>query len=162
MKRLSKLMMLLFLYSIFMAPAGCGVQKEEQEKLVSELRDAKIELTETKSEFNQTKAELEKIKNELKSEIARCVQIEKALSEKYSSLIISFEQLSKEKQNMESKAVSARNEALYLRDKMDELIHGIRKVTEELNLVKTANKTLCDQMDALAKEKNQLQEISGQ
>ena len=169
MKRLAIFMVLLCMPGLFFALPGCGVSKEEQERLVSELgkikaelQDARAELTRADSELKQTRAALAKITEDLKNENARCFQMEKSFNEKHNALIISVELLKKEKRKLASKALAARNEAVYLRDKMDELIHGLRKMTEELNLVKRANKALRDEMDVLTKQKDQLKEIPGQ
>lgn len=179
MKFLNNLTALMGVTGIVFVLVGCGISKDEHEKISSELYKTKVEidktkaeLTKTKKEFantetelskiraaldktraelGKTKIELDKTKMELKRTNAELVGMEKALNKTQSLLKIDLE-----KQAIKSQLIAARHEAVYLKEEFGELLNRFLKTTEELNMAQKANEILRTQMNELINEKDRL------
>lgn len=79
MKTFKRILASAFLAFVVIAFAGCGVSKEDHEKVVSELSKAKAELEKTVAELNKSKAELAQTSSKV-------ADVEKSLSEALAQL----------------------------------------------------------------------------
>ena len=175
MKSLNHLIVLMGVTGIAFALVGCGIGKDEHEKIVSELYQTKVEIDKTKAELTKTqkefantetdlnkiKAELDKTKMELKQANAEFVEREKACDEAQSLLKIDLEKQVKEGQAIKSQLIRSRHEVAYLKEELGELLNRFMKTAEELDMTQNANQILRTQMAELIKEKKRLKKLAG-
>jgi len=165
MKLLSHRVTVPALTAVVLALVGCGISKDEYEKSVSELNKARAEILKakdelegTKKEANKTRAELAKTMVDLEKANTKIVDMEKSFTIAQNQLKMTVERHKKEKQAIQAPLLSTRHEAVYLRQKLDELIHALKKSRNELIMARKANEILRGQMNKLTNERNQLQE----
>jgi len=130
---------------------GCGISEEEYEKKVSELKHVKAKLAKTEVELNETKARLEQanMKN---------AEMEGALTEAQNQLKIAIRKQKQNEDALEAPLAAARNEAVYLRQKLEELTQNLLRTASELEMTKDANEILREQMSELSNRKYELEE----
>jgi len=174
MKFLNDLMVLIGLMVIAFVLVGCGISKDEHEKIASELYKTKIEIDKTKTELTKTqkefantktelhkiKAELDKTKMELKQANAEFAEMEKTCNEARSLLKIDLEKQVKEGQAIKFQLIGSRHEVAYLKEELGELLNRFMKTAEELDMTQNANQILRTQMAELIKEKKRLEKLT--
>jgi len=174
MEFLNRLIFLMGVTGIAFVLVGCGVSKDEYEKIASELYQTKIEIDKTKAELTTTQkefantktemnkimAELDKTKMELKQANDEFVEREKACNEAQSLLKIDLEKQVKEGKEIRSQLVISRLEVAYLKEELGELLNRLMKTAEELDMIQNANQILRTQMAELTKEKKRLRKLS--
>lgn len=120
---------------------GCGVSKDEHQKVLSELE--------------QTRAELRKTRAELEEANTKIFEIKKSFLTAQSESKIASRKYGREKKLMQAELVSARREAAILRQQMDELRESFVRATREAVILKEANEMLrakINELEGLLKE----------
>ena len=130
---------------------GCGISEEEYEKKVSELKHVKAKLAKTEVEVKETKARLNQAK-------MKNAEMERALTEAHNQLKIALRKQKQNKEALEAPLIAARNEAVYLRQKLEELTQNLLRTASELEMTKDANEILREQMSELNNRKYELEE----
>ncbi|UCB48768.1 MAG: hypothetical protein JSW56_16855 [Deltaproteobacteria bacterium] len=126
--------------------AGCGVSKDEHEKVLSQLDKANALLAETRAELEQANSKI--------------ASMEKLPPNDQHDLSIALKKHKRARQLLRASLADSQRETTILRQQLDELTQSLMKVTRELDVTKQANEVLKQQIDELMKEKTRLQEVT--
>jgi len=107
MKKFGQVVTCVFVVFALIALVGCGVSKEDHEKVVSELTKTKADLEKSKADLEKSKADLNKAKADLTQADSKVAALEKSVNEA--------------KGQNEQKVAGAQNEAGDLQAKVDSL-----------------------------------------
>lgn len=124
---------------------GCGISKDDHEKIVSEL--------------DKTRAELSRAEGKLHEANIKILEMKNSLVEAQNQCKIAIRKHERGKKQMQAALVASQREATILRQQLEELKHNLTKATNEANILKQTNKILRGQVEDVVNEKNQLQNL---
>jgi chromosome segregation ATPase len=143
MKALQQALTLLLVKIAILGLAGCGISKDDHEKVVSQLEQANAQLAEVGAELEQANAKIAKM--------------EKPQTDEVAGLKIALKKHKRARKLLRASLASSQRETTILRQQLDELTQSLIKVSTELDITSQANEVLKRQIDELMKEKRRSQ-----
>ena len=145
MKAFKQTLTLLMVNIALIGLAGCGISKDEHEKVVSQLEKANVQLAQTRAELEQANTKIAKM--------------EELQPDDQHALRMSLKKHKRARQLLRASLADSQRETTILRQQLDELTQSLMKVSRELDVTKQANEVLKRQIDELMKEKRRSQEL---
>jgi septal ring factor EnvC (AmiA/AmiB activator) len=118
---------------------GCGINKDEHEKVVSQLEQANAQLAKVSAELEQANAQLAKMERSQTDDVA--------------GLKIALKKHKRARKLLRASLASSQRETTILRQQLDELTQSLIKVSTELDITSQANEELKRQIVKLMQEK---------
>jgi septal ring factor EnvC (AmiA/AmiB activator) len=143
MKALQQALTLLLVKIAIFGLAGCGISKDEHEKVVSQLEQANAQLAKVSAELEQANAKIAKMEESQTDDVA--------------GLKIALKKHKRARKLLRASLANSQRETTILRQQLDELTQSLIKVSTELDITSQANEVLKRQIDALMKEKRRSQ-----
>lgn len=119
--------------------AGCGISKDQHEKVLSQLEKANVLLAETRAELEQANSKI--------------AHMEKLQTTDPHELSMALKKHKRARQLLRASLADSQRETTILRQQLDELTQSLMKVSRELEVTRQANEVLKQQIDELTKEK---------
>lgn len=152
MKGLRRFRVPVSLICLLLAQAGCGVAREEHEEVRARLEKVNMELVTAKTELESTRKTLERAGT-------RIMELERSLGEERNRLETLMKSRVREKKTVQAPLIGARQEMAFLRQKVEELMQGLKQTSGELDLTRSANEALQDQVSDLTGERDRLRAL---
>jgi chromosome segregation ATPase len=146
MKAFKQTVTLLIMNITLIGLVGCGISKDEHEKVVSQLEKVNEELAKTRSDLEQTNKKM--------------IKLDALQPDEPNKLRIALRKEKRARKLLRASLADSQRETTILRQQLDELTQSLMKVTRELDVTKQANEVLKRQIDELMKEKTRLQEMA--
>jgi hypothetical protein len=146
MKAFKQTVALLTVYIALIGLVGCGISKEEHEKVLSQVEMANAQLAKTRAELEQANKKIAKM--------------EASQPEEQNKLRIDLKKQRRARQLLRASLADSQRETTILRQQLDELTQSLMKVSRELDVTRQANEVLKRQIDALMEEKGRSQELT--
>lgn len=140
------------LICLLLAQAGCGVGREEHEEVLARLEKVNTELVTAKTELESTRKALERAGT-------RIMEMERSLGEDRKKLETLLKSRGREKRTVQAPLIGAQQEIEFLRQKVEELMEGLKQTSGELDLTRKANEALQGQVSDLTGERDRLREL---
>ncbi|MBW2030034.1 MAG: hypothetical protein JRH06_10575 [Deltaproteobacteria bacterium] len=154
---------------------GCSAAQGDCEKIRAELEQTKSRLAATKVELekavaelkmtrgalNQARAEFKEVKEEILALKVDAKNKERLFESKRNQFKGTIDDCRKRKSLLEAELAGARHEVVFLRQKMDELLQGLERVSGELDITRNANMALREEIQRLTRENLRLRETLG-
>ncbi len=145
MKAFKQTLTLLVMNIALIGLAGCGISKDEHEKVLSQLEKANALLAETRVELEQANSKI--------------AHMEKLQPDDPHELSIALKKHKRARQLLRASLADSQRETTILRQQLDELTQSLMLVSRELDVTKQANEVLKRQIDELVKEKTRPQVV---
>jgi septal ring factor EnvC (AmiA/AmiB activator) len=139
MKALQQALTLLLVKIAIFGLVGCGINKDEHEKVVSQLEQANAQLAKVSAELEQANAQLAKMERSQTDDVA--------------GLKIALKKHKRARKLLRASLASSQRETTILRQQLDELTQSLIKVSTELDITSQANEELKRQIVKLMQEK---------
>jgi chromosome segregation ATPase len=143
MKALQQALTLLLLMIAIFGLVGCGISKDEHEKVVSQLEQANAQLAKFSAELEQANAKIAKM--------------EKSQTDDVAGLKLALKKHKRARKLLRASLASSQRETTILRQQLDELTQSLIKVSTELDITSQANEELKRQIVKLTQEKRRSQ-----
>ena len=143
MKALQQALTLLLVKIAIFGLVGCGINKDEHEKVVSQLEQANAQLAKVSAELEQANAQVSKMERSRTDDVA--------------GLKIALKKHKRARKLLRASLASSQRETTILRQQLDELTQSLIKVSTELDITSQANEELKRQIVKLMQEKRQSQ-----
>jgi preprotein translocase subunit SecF len=139
MKALQQALTLLLVKIAIFGLVGCGINKDEHEKVVSQLEQANAQLAKVSAELEQANAQIAKMERSQTDDVA--------------GLKIALKKHKRARKLLRASLASSQRETTILRQQLDELTQSLIKVSTELDITSQANEELKRQIVKLMQEK---------
>lgn len=139
MKALQQALTLLLVKIAIFGLVGCGINKDEHEKVVSQLERANAQLAKVSAELEQANAQIAKMERSQTDDVA--------------GLKIALKKHKRARKLLRASLASSQRETTILRQQLDELTQSLIKVSTELDITSQANEELKRQIVKLMQEK---------
>jgi cell division protein FtsB len=139
MKAFSHTLTLLLVNTVSVGLVGCGISKEEHEKVVFHLEQANAQLAKSSAELEQANEKIAKM--------------EKSQTDDAAEVRIAIKKHRRAEKLLRASLVNSQRETTILRQQLDKLTQSLRKASRELDVTKQANEELIRQINELMKEK---------
>ncbi len=139
MKALQQALTLLLVKIAIFGLVGCGINKDEHEKVVSQLEQANVQLAKVSAELEQANAQIAKMERSQTDDVA--------------GLKIALKKHKRARKLLRASLASSQRETTILRQQLDELTQSLIKVSTELDITSQANEELKRQIVKLMQEK---------
>jgi septal ring factor EnvC (AmiA/AmiB activator) len=146
MKAFKQTVMLLMVNIALIGLAGCGIDKEEHEKVVSQLEEANALLAKTRAELEQANTKIANMK---------VLQ-----PDDQQALKTALKKHKRARRLLRASLADSQRETTILRQQLDELTQSLMKVSRERDVTKQANEVLKRQIDELMRDKRRSQELT--
>jgi septal ring factor EnvC (AmiA/AmiB activator) len=113
---------------------GCGISKEDHERVLSQLEMANAQLAKTRAELEQANKKIAKI--------------EASQPDEQGKLGIELKKQKRARQLLRASLADSQRETTILRQQLDELTHRLMKVSRELEVTRQANEVLKRQIES--------------
>ena len=139
MKALQQALTLLLVKIAIFGLVGCGINKDEHEKVVSQLEQANAQLTKVSAELEQANVQIAKMERSQTDDVA--------------GLKIALKKHKRARKLLRASLANSQRETTILRQQLDELTQSLIKVSTELDITSQANEELKRQIVKLMQEK---------
>lgn len=162
---LSALLMSLLLQGCSAGQGDCEEIRAELERSKSRLIATKAELEKTVDELkmtrgalNQARAEFKEVKEGILALKIDAKNKERLFESKRNQFKGTIDDCRKQKSLVEADLAGARHEVVFLKQKIDELLQGLERVSGELDITRNANMALREEIQRLTRENLRLRE----